>query len=712
MGWVFAPSPRRNGAIQAGLDVARAGVASRTGTAWAAAIGLLAMVLGPTPGVAHEALIPVDGTAISIRTPGSPSEQQFHFETKEQTVLAIEHDPGAEGFKLLVRGTGDHADRTSLISLDATRWETVQGEGGPVYHYSDPTGLKGGVTHARLGAGFFEVDASGANWEFDISGPQDSVWVHFSLEDEWYCAAFSSETHAVEVANVAGSFEASGAVAPAACPELVCGNGVHELGEECDDGNFVETDGCNSQCEVVACENVEYTSTFAAIHGEVFTKYGCTSCHSTQNPQGGLDLSFAVAHQNLVGKDSANFTNKQKLVLRGESKESFLYRKLAGDHQLNPLVPGEGGPMPNAGGILHEHLEAIGLWIRNGAPDAEGNLVVEGTASLLSACLPEPTPVKVTPLDSPPLGTGIQLRMPPWTVPARSEDEICMATYYDLTVGNLVPEEYRVPCPGRFGAANTGDECFAYNKIVLLQDPHSHHSINHLYTGDYDVTYVDPTQTGRDFGAFTFKDESINYEVFPPDLASKGDSCHPKYVVPWLGYNPECAGKIKSTVACNGNAAPGGFANLLFGGGYGPPGFTTGGAAQVGIELTAPTWGGSQESYNLTDLPPGTFGLMPMKGVPVWNNHAFNSTNETTTMEQYVNIYFAPPEDRHYPIRGIFEGYDIFAQNVPAYGTELVCGSFTLPKKRQPRDAELSYPLYGCPVHDIRPRQRPLRKRW
>ena len=29
----------------------------------------------------------------------------------------------------------------------------------------------------------------------------------------------------------------------------VCGNGVFEQGEECDDGNTVRGDGCNSNCK-------------------------------------------------------------------------------------------------------------------------------------------------------------------------------------------------------------------------------------------------------------------------------------------------------------------------------------------------------------------------------------------------------------------------------------------------------------------------------
>ena len=35
------------------------------------------------------------------------------------------------------------------------------------------------------------------------------------------------------------------------CPS-VCGNGALEPGEECDDGNLINGDGCNSNCSVEA----------------------------------------------------------------------------------------------------------------------------------------------------------------------------------------------------------------------------------------------------------------------------------------------------------------------------------------------------------------------------------------------------------------------------------------------------------------------------
>ena len=36
-------------------------------------------------------------------------------------------------------------------------------------------------------------------------------------------------------------------------PVRVCGNGLPDAGEECDDGNSDETDGCTTGCRLAAC---------------------------------------------------------------------------------------------------------------------------------------------------------------------------------------------------------------------------------------------------------------------------------------------------------------------------------------------------------------------------------------------------------------------------------------------------------------------------
>ena len=59
--------------------------------------------------------------------------------------------------------------------------------------------------------------------------------------------------------------------------------------------------------------------------------------------------------------------------------------------------------------------------------------------------------------------------------------------------------------------------------------------------------------------------------------------------------------------------------------------------------------GGSQEPYYTVDLAAGAYGRLPMKGLVVWNSHAFNLTPTDSTLAQYLNVEFAEPPDQLYP---------------------------------------------------------------
>lgn len=44
------------------------------------------------------------------------------------------------------------------------------------------------------------------------------------------------------------------------CRAVVCGNGVIDAGEDCDDGNTLDYDGCSAQCKAEICPDIRYTS--------------------------------------------------------------------------------------------------------------------------------------------------------------------------------------------------------------------------------------------------------------------------------------------------------------------------------------------------------------------------------------------------------------------------------------------------------------------
>jgi len=525
--------------------------------------------------------------------------------------------------------------------------------------------------------------------------------------------------------NLLVSFSLGLALAVLGAPSLVrahegnphvCGDGVREAEEQCDDANQVDDDTCHNDC-TLNCSAEDYPSTFAAIQGVIFEApvYGCTAsiCHSAAAApvNGGLNLESGQSYLSLLGAAGTGAPSQGTLLKRIEPSEpelSLLYLKLlkntdpARYAQIHP-VDDIGAAMPNVGTPLTEpHLEAVRRWIRGGAPEDD---VVEGTSELLGTCLPPPDPLKIPIPDPPPadgLGdpTGFQLRQPPWPLSANTqdeqgEDEICMATYYDLTATDLIPDWAKVPCPDFFqhkkrcsdsteaapvlctedsecspatcvpyrNTTNPANQCILWHKQVLYQDPQSHHSIIHVYTGAADATT--PTASPNDppantvWGTWTYK-----LEPDDPDYAAKnGQPCDPKQVDPALGYNPGCSGTVVSSVACIGYG-PDDNSQFSFAGGGG----------------NFPQISGSQEPYYSQEFDDGVFAILPAAGTVGWNSHAFNLTPTPSTMAQYLNIEYARPADQEHFVRGIFQADSIFSQSVPPFETLEICATQTLPQ--------------------------------
>jgi cysteine-rich repeat protein len=691
-------------------------------------VSLLTALLVSMPASAHDALFPISGDGVVVRgTPAvSSGSEEFSFASTDVN-LQVGHDPASAGTWLLVRGEGANAGRTPLIALDPTKW----GAGALGFEYDDPTGGAGGITSVVFDDGLLSIAGSGASWPWSPASAQDAVWVHFRSEEEWFCAEFPGGGASV---NAAGDFQSGPAAAPVECPEELCGNGVVEALEACDDGNLVEDDGCTSLCEVGECSAQEFASTYDAIQAVVFENpvYGCTTgaCHDTSVPAGNLDLTAGASYEALVGPDGLGAPSDGSEMLRVEVLDpqlSFLFRKLAAKIDADlPEIPlptspaTEGDAMPHSPffPLTADHLEAIRLWIRNGAPQ---DTVVTGTEPLLGACLPEPDPQKIAVPAPPAAGTGVQLQQTPWPLLGRTpetqgEDEICMATYYDVSA--LVPESAKVECPERFqqrqgvcsndpglvcdqdadcgigntcqgfcsldtgifcngdadcaaqsagtcnpvkNATNAGNECFAWHRQVLKQDPQSHHSIISMYTGA--ASPFDPS-----WGTWSRKSDDPQDPCYPlswPDVHSPPAQClcDPTTIDPALGYAHGCSGDVVSSVACNGWGPTDG-SNFSFAGGGG----------------NFPTFSGSQEPIYDFELADGVFTTLPLRGIVSWNSHAFNLSSQDTTMAQYLNLHFAGPDDQLTPLLGIFNATWIFAQNIKPFETQEICATHTLPK--------------------------------
>jgi cysteine-rich repeat protein len=341
-----------------------------------------AALASPAPVAALEkgAETPIAGKKVSLG--GVPGEKsaRFKFQSeKEQAPLVALPDPTAGGLDLLVRGTGSGAGRSELVRIepDPALWKLLGKPTSPKgWQYKDKDGSRGGIRKIRIEKGGIAIDAKGAAWSFVPDGPQGTVQVAIRIGADWVCAEFGGTVKKDE----AGRFDAKAAPAPAACELEVCGNGVVDAGETCDDGNLVELDGCGNGC----CDS--FASTFAAIQEVVIAGYGCTEgfCHGdVETPAGELQLLPDVAYANLVGVDSVGLPGTLR-VAPGDPSSSFLYDKLQA--ATNGTQPAAGQPMPLTGNALSaEELEAVRLWIVGNAPETGE---VPGTAELLGVCVP------------------------------------------------------------------------------------------------------------------------------------------------------------------------------------------------------------------------------------------------------------------------------------------------------------------------------------
>ena len=125
------------------------------------------------------------------------------------------------------------------------------------------------------------------------------------------------------------------------CPAPVCGNGMEEAGEECDDGNADDTDACRADCVRTDCP--VYATTFDLLQDAIFDSHGCSddACHGDANA-GGLDLRIGVAYDNLVGVPS--MSSDLARVAPGDAEHSRLWLLLAKATLGRDDVPGR--PMP------------------------------------------------------------------------------------------------------------------------------------------------------------------------------------------------------------------------------------------------------------------------------------------------------------------------------------------------------------------------------
>jgi len=408
--------------------------------------------------------------------------------------------------------------------------------------------------------------------------------------------------------------------------------------------------GCGSNNDGGAAATCDVDSTFAQVQEQIFEARGCTAsnCHG-DSPQSGLDLRADVAYENLVNVDA--LAGDFKRVFPGDQDTSLLYLKVAAKSGGASLAEQDisGGAMPVGDNALSEQdLGLLRAWIRGGAPPTE---IVKGSEEFATCSLEgDVAPNKIQPLPLPTADKGVQFYSGGWLVPAEGEGEVCFISYYDYS--DSIPDDFKVPCADPQGGPDR--DCFAYNEILLAQDPQSHHSIVEFYVPPVGKeAQWDPTNS----------DEWKNWTCLGGD--NDGVSCTPGSDE--CGDRSQCVTAPLTTVACIGYTnAP---TDLRT-----PLGLF--GRAQVRQNIAT-----AQESTFREQYPTDVYSLMPVQGFIVWDSHAFNPTQTDTTVEQWMNVEFAAPEEQVYPRVQIFDAREIFGMGtVEAFTSKEVCTTYTIPQ--------------------------------
>lgn len=381
--------------------------------------------------------------------------------------------------------------------------------------------------------------------------------------------------------------------------------------------------GLPTGASAASCDGKTYTGTFAQIQDVIFDRHSCSDnlCHGAAQ-SGGLDLRAGAAYDSLVDVAATTVPAFQR-VKAGQKNASLLWVNLAA--KTLPAewhAPLRAMPLDPLPALAANELELVRRWIEGGAPQVG---TVPDTENLVDGCLPPPQPVVLKPLPLP--ENGVQFRIPTTTVPARSEHEICFAQYYD--VSDKVPAEYRSPDGTKL----------RYRRSETRQTPMSHHLVMSVYRGDEPLD----SPTWGEFVCWGGAHDGQACDRFDPRACGDGIVCatRPSRSLGCIGVGPSDAG-------------------------FGVNMMGDGGAGETAADL---------------DFAPGVFDELPLKGMILWNSHAFNLTEQAGDLDAWINFDFAAPAVQQAKIERITNVEQIFKMNAPAFGTDEVCHVQVLPPK-------------------------------
>jgi hypothetical protein len=129
--------------------------------------------------------------------------------------------------------------------------------------------------------------------------------------------------------------------------------------------------GCDQKLSTLAGPTPNLEPTFSSVQSQIFEttdvagRQACVNCHTNvgRNPSGGLNLTHAVAYDQIVNVPSARKTGAIR-VIPGDPDNSYLVHKIEGRTDIvGARMPISGPPFLTDGQIL-----ILKRWIALGAP--------------------------------------------------------------------------------------------------------------------------------------------------------------------------------------------------------------------------------------------------------------------------------------------------------------------------------------------------------
>lgn len=190
----------------------------------------------------------------------------------------------------------------AVIPLNCNNWK-VAGSG---YKYRETPSGAGSLRKISYRLGRLLVTLKGAPYSADpVSGPVTFVETRVTIGPADYCGRFASPPSTFKK-NTATSVVAKG---PTGVCISLCGNGILEGSEACDDGNLVSGDGCDANCTPTGCGNGIQTSGEACDDGNLVNGDGCRSnCTVEACGDGIVDPSEGCDDGNVASGDCCSAT--------------------------------------------------------------------------------------------------------------------------------------------------------------------------------------------------------------------------------------------------------------------------------------------------------------------------------------------------------------------------------------------------------------------